>query len=108
MSLGRLSADERDVVIPYLRGLETYAACQPTMTLAADVIDLADYQRTRRVQAAVLEQRRAAIASARKIHQQQERRLAVDEFAVTSTMTNKPSNERLDTEDADCPEWGEW
>jgi hypothetical protein len=80
IALDRLSAEERDIILPYFRGLETYAACRPKMTLTADVVDFEDYQRTRRVQAAVLEQRRSALAGTRKIHSQQEGRLVLDEY----------------------------
>lgn len=80
IALEHLSADERDIILPYFRGLETYAACRPTMALSAEVVDLEDYQRTRRVQAAVISQRRAAIAGTRKLHRQQEQRLVLDEF----------------------------
>ncbi|RVO68369.1 hypothetical protein [Sinorhizobium meliloti] len=80
IALDRLTAEERETILPYYRGLETYAACRPKMALTADVIDFDDYQRTRRVQEAVLEQRRSAIARTRKLHRQQERRLVLDEF----------------------------
>ena len=80
IALDRLSAEERDTILPYYRGLETYAACRPKLALTADIVDLGEYQMTRRVQNAVVERRRAAIARTRKLHRQQEQRLVLDEF----------------------------
>lgn len=79
MSLGQLSAEERDVMLPYLRGLETYVACRPQRVLTADVIDFDDYLRTKRVQKAVVEQRRSAIDHTRRVLGQQHQRLVVDD-----------------------------
>ncbi len=80
IALDHLSAEERDTILPYYRGLETYTACRPKLALTADVVELGEYQMTRRIREAVVERRRAAIAGTRKLHRQHERRLAVDEF----------------------------
>lgn len=80
LALEQLSAEERDTILPYYRGLETYAACRQKLALTADIVDLGEYQMTRRVQDTVIERRRAAIAGARKLHRQQERCLVFDEY----------------------------
>lgn len=80
LALDHLSAEERDTILPYYRGLETYTACRPELALTADIVDLGEYQMTRRVQDAVVERRRAAIAGTRRLHRQQEQRLVLDEF----------------------------
>lgn len=52
IALDHLSADERDTILPYYRGLETYAAYRPKLALTADIIDLGEHLMTRRVQEA--------------------------------------------------------